>query len=116
MLKKRPNIVEKSPKIVIMTSTTQIRENRRLSQIRMSTKGGRKSSGTPRGSDAASVADATLPTPEVKGPPKAETSQTAFYIGVVFILLGFLIIFSSMISRDRCYDGNAGDLFALFCK
>lgn len=78
----------------------QIRENRRMSQIKTSKKG---STSTPRGSDAAaSVGDAaaTAASLEPQGPPKTETSQTAFYLGVVFILLGFLMIFSSMISSS----------------
>lgn len=78
----------------------QMRENRRMSQIRMSTKSGRKGSASPRASDAGSNAEAATSIPQIKGPPKAETSQTAFYLGVVFILLGFLMIFSSMISSS----------------
>ena len=79
----------------------QMRENRRLSQIRMSIKSGRKGSQSPRGSDAGSIGpEVPLPILQMKGPPKAETSQTAFYLGVVFILLGFLMIFSSMISNS----------------
>ena len=79
----------------------QMRENRRLSQVRMSTKSGRKGSNSPRGSDAASV-EAPVKAVQLNGSniPKAETSQTAFYLGVVFILLGFLMIFSSMISNS----------------
>ena len=77
----------------------QMRENRRLSQIRMSTKSGRKGSASPRASDAGSVempaASARLTVPEIKGPPKAETSQTAFYLGVVFILLVIILFTKS---------------------
>ncbi len=71
----------------------QMRENRRMSQVKMSTKKG--STSTPRGSDAAaSVGDAATTAAvhfeEPKGPPKTETSQTAFYLGVVFILVSVL--------------------------
>ena len=81
----------------------QLRENRRMSQVRMSTKSGRKGSNSPRGSDAASIEAPVAPDllqPKGSNIPKAETSQTAFYLGVVFILLGFLMIFSSMISNS----------------
>ena len=79
----------------------QMRENRRLSQIRMSIKSGPKGSQSPRGSDAGTICpDDPMPILQIKGPPKAETSQTAFYLGVVFILLGFLMIFASMISNS----------------
>ena len=67
----------------------QMRENRRLSQVRMSTKKG--STSTPRGSDAAAsageAATAAAAHYEPKSPPKTETSQTAFFLGIVFILL-----------------------------
>lgn len=80
----------------------QMRENRRLSQVRMSTKKG--STSTPRGSDAAAsageAATAAAAHYEPKSPPKTETSQTAFFLGIVFILLGFLMIFASMISNS----------------
>ncbi len=37
---------------------------------------------------------------EEVAPPKSESSLTAFGLGVVFILLGFILVFSSMVPRD----------------
>lgn len=72
------------------------REQRRQSQIR------RSSSKSPRASDASHAsADhsagqlATEENPIEKAPNPAESSMTAFHLGVVFILLGFLMVFSA---------------------
>ena len=70
----------------------QKREQRRQSQIRrMSGK-----TATPRNSESVS-GDIESPVPEPPKAPKADTSMTAFHLGVVFILLGFLMVFSAMI-------------------
>jgi len=83
----------------------QIRENRRTSQGKGSSKG--QTSGSRRPSESGSHQtigqNNLLDTGALKPPhpePKSDTSQTAFYIGVVFILLGFLMIFSSLISNS----------------
>jgi len=35
-----------------------------------------------------------------KPPPKTESSLTAFHLGIVFILIGFLLVFSGMVNKD----------------
>lgn len=71
----------------------QRREQKRSSQIkRTSTKNSRGGSQSPRPSECS----VNIPQP----PPKTESSLTAFHLGVVFILLGFLMVFSSMVSNS----------------
>ncbi|XP_059098330.1 uncharacterized protein LOC131892493 isoform X1 [Tigriopus californicus] len=60
----------------------QKRDTRRLSQLRRR--------------DSLNDSQTTL-VDDVQPPPKTETSLTAFHLGVVFILLGFLMVFSSMV-------------------
>lgn len=60
----------------------QKRDTRRLSQLRRR--------------DSINDSQTTL-VEDVDPPPKTETSLTAFHLGVVFILLGFLMVFSSMV-------------------
>ena len=43
--------------------------------------------------------------PDPPKPPKPESSLTAFHLGVVFILLGFLMVFSAMITNS-VMEGN----------
>ena len=83
------------------------REQRRQSQIR------RSSSKSPRASDASHAsADhsagqlATEENPIEKAPNPAESSMTAFHLGVVFILLGFLMVFSAMITNSMMQNNN----------
>lgn len=71
----------------------QKRQQRRLSQIK------RHRAGDDNISNASQVSlfeeDDDLPKA-----PKAESSLTAFHLGVVFILMGFLMVFSSMITSS----------------
>ena len=74
----------------------QKREQRRLSQIQRSS---RRASSIRNGSQLSLVgnqADLEDPT-ATKAPKQPESSLTGFYLGVVFILLGFLMVFSSMV-------------------
>ena len=61
------------------------REQKRQSQIR------RLSGKSPRSSDVSEDQRSHLPMMEPPKPPKADTSMTAFHLGVVFILLGGII-------------------------
>ncbi len=69
----------------------QKRQQRRLSKQQHQT-GKRSSSPMPPQTPETPAVDLT--------PPKAEGSLTAFHLGVVFILLGFLLVFSSMVQAD----------------
>ena len=62
----------------------QKREQKRQSQIRRLS--GKTAS--PRSSDVSEDQRSHLPMMEPPKPPKADTSMTAFHLGVVFILLG----------------------------
>ena len=73
------------------------REKRRQSRIE------RSNSKSPRNSDVSNLekgeaGQSNLPDPPK--PPKPESSLTAFHLGVVFILLGFLMVFSAMITNS----------------
>ena len=95
------------------------REQRRQSQIR------RSSSKSPRASDAshqseAGQAAAKAPAladdqnePESKAPHPTESSLTAFHLGVVFILLGFLMVFSAMITNSMMENNNWSSLLGV---
>ena len=90
------------------------REQRRQSQIR------RSSSKSPRASDASHAsADhsagqlATDENPIEKAPNPAESSMTAFHLGVVFILLGFLMVFSAMITNSMTGNNNWSSLLGV---
>ena len=90
------------------------REQRRQSQIR------RSSSKSPRASDASHAsADhsagqlATEENPIEKAPNPAESSMTAFHLGVVFILLGFLMVFSAMITNSMTGNNNWSSLLGV---
>lgn len=65
----------------------QKREQKRQSQIRRLS--GKTAS--PRSSDVSEDQRSHLPVMEPPKPPKADTSMTAFHLGVVFILLGMLL-------------------------
>ena len=64
------------------------REQRRMSQIKKSREGGLDGS------------DLSLNYVEAKAPKTESSSLTAFHLGVVFILLGFLMVFSAMLSGN----------------
>ena len=70
----------------------QKRVQRRMSDRRKPRKG---SDGSHRPSNVSEDVETGVP-PR----PKEGTSMTSFYIGVVFILLGFLLIFSSMVPAN----------------
>ena len=71
------------------------REKRRQSKIE------RSNSKSPRNSDVSNVEKGEgRPVAEPPKPPKPESSLTAFHLGVVFILLGFLMVFSAMITNS----------------
>ena len=82
------------------------REQRRQSQIR------RSSSKSPRASDASHASadqhagHPAVPEEPEKAPNPAESSLTAFHLGVVFILLGFLMVFSAMITNSMMQNNN----------
>ena len=86
------------------------REQRRLSRIQ------RSSSKSPRDSDVSNLEsnpEARPVAPEVPEPPKPESSSlTAFHLGVVFILLGFLMVFSAMIT-DSMVEGDWSHLLGV---
>ena len=78
------------------------REKRRQSRIE------RSNSKSPRNSEVSNLekgeaGQSNLPDPPK--PPKPESSLTAFYLGVVFILQGFLMVFSAMITNS-VMEGN----------
>ena len=85
------------------------REKRRQSRIE------RSNSKSPRNSDVSNLekgeADKrTVPDP--LKPPKPESSLTAFHLGVVFILLGFLMVFSAMIT-NKMVEGDWSSLLGV---
>ena len=65
------------------------REQKRQSQIRRLS--GKTAS--PRSSDVSEDQRSQLPVMEPPKPPKADTSMTAFHLGVVFILLGLYFVY-----------------------
>ena len=78
------------------------RKKRRKSRIE------RSNSKSSRNSDVSNLekgeaGQSNLPDPPK--PPKPESSLTAFHLGVVFILLGFLTVFSAMITNS-VMEGN----------
>lgn len=75
----------------------QKREHRRQSQIRRSSS---KAGRSPRDSQVSDVLDDLHAEPEPPKGPKTESGLTAFHLGVVFILLGFLMVFSAMITNS----------------
>ena len=89
------------------------REQRRQSQIR------RSSSKSPRASDAShasadhSAGQLATEDPIEKAPNPAESSMTAFHLGVVFILLGFLMVFSAMITNSMTGNNNWSSLLGV---
>jgi len=89
------------------------REQRRQSQIR------RSSSKSPRASDASHAsadqqhAGQLAEDPIEKAPNPAESSMTAFHLGVVFILLGFLMVFSAMITNSMTGNNNWSSLLGV---
>lgn len=67
----------------------------------------RRSSRQARGSEEVNVSDKAEVTFDRLPPPKAKSSSlTAFHLGVVFILLGFLMIFSGMIPSSLTVDAD----------
>ena len=70
------------------------RERRRQSKIE------RSNSKSPRNSDVSNVEKGERVQEDPPKPPKPESSLTAFHLGVVFILLGFLMVFSAMITNS----------------
>ena len=73
------------------------REKRRQSRIE------RSNSKSPRNSDVSNLEKGEAgqrDLPDPPKPPKPESSLTAFHLGVVFILLGFLMVFSAMITNS----------------
>ena len=77
----------------------QKRMNRRLSERRKRQNAGDDSCSSRRPSQYSQSGDVESAT-GAPGKTKGKTSMTAFYLGVVFILLGFLLIFSSMIPAN----------------
>ena len=75
----------------------QKREQRRMSQIKKRSGQGSQLEVNNVGADSSNSQDPTAPV-------KTESSLTAFHLGVVFILLGFLMVFSSMISGSRTME------------
>ena len=70
------------------------RKKRRQSRIE------RSNSKNPRNSDVSNLEKGEAGQRDLLDPPKPESSLTAFHLGIVFILLGFLMVFSAMITNS----------------
>ena len=75
------------------------REKRRQSQIE------RSNSKIPTNSDVFNLEKGEAGQRDLPGPPKPESSQIAFHLGIVFILLGFGLVFSALI-KNTMREGN----------
>lgn len=80
------------------------REKRRLSRIERAK--------SPRSSDASNLEEGEIKGVPQAPPPKGESSLTAFHLGVVFILLGFLMVFSAMITNSMV-EGDMSSLLGV---
>ena len=96
-----------------MQGALAIRREREKREKRKQSRIERSNSKSPRTSDVSNLekgcvaadgangdGDGSRPLTEPPKPPKPESSLTAFHLGVVFILLGFLMVFSAMISNQ----------------
>ena len=82
------------------------REKRRQSRIE------RSNSKNPRNSDVSNLEKGEAGQRDLPDPPKPESSLTAFLLGVVFILLGFLMVFSAMITNSMM-EGDRSHLLGV---
>ena len=75
------------------------REKRRQSRIE------RSNSKSPRNSDVSNLEKGEAGQRDLLDPPKPESLLNAFHLGIVFILLGFGLVFSALI-KNTMREGN----------